>query len=246
MATASRLDAPPSFASLRAGGAALFLDFDGTLVEIADAPDRIVVREGLSMQLRALSRQLEGRLAVVTGRAREDITSHLDLSGIAVAGSHGADIFDATGERLGEEAKGLPTATLDYLREAADRHGLMLETKPHGAALHYRQNPDAEPQALASAQEAAEEAGMAVKFGKCIVELVWPGIHKGRALATFMDAPPFQGAMPIFVGDDVTDEDGFSVASDMGGAGILIGAPRSSSARYRLDGVEELYAWLER
>ena len=133
MDSAADLPAPPSLAELTAQGpVALFLDFDGTLVEIAATPEAIVVPEKLAARLWALSDRLGGRLALVSGRAVANLEEHCGPLGIACAGSHGLSRFSAARERLGEEPRALPPAVLDAIGEFAAAEGFDLETKVHG------------------------------------------------------------------------------------------------------------------
>ena len=122
--------------------AALFLDFDGTLVDIAPRPGDIHVPDGLLDRLHALRDRLEGRLALVSGRALDDLTGHLGQPAICRAGSHGASRFLADGTRLGDEPRGLSDGSVAELRAFAEAHGLFYETKTHGGALHFRGAPE--------------------------------------------------------------------------------------------------------
>ncbi|MEQ8412315.1 MAG: trehalose-phosphatase [Erythrobacter sp.] len=236
---------PPRLADLLdEGPTALFLDFDGTLVEIAPGPDAIAPRAGLADALGRLADRLEGRLAVISGRAIHDIERHIGALGIAAAGSHGTDIRTAAGEPLGEGPAGLPDAISSALRGFAEREGLAYEAKPHGGALHYRSAPGRGEDAHAFASKLAEAHGWKVQGGKGVVELVARGASKGGAVDLFMDAAPFAGARPFFIGDDLTDEAGFEVCEARGGAGIIVGDREPTAARYRLGSVGDVHAWL--
>jgi len=236
---------PPRLADLLdEGPTALFLDFDGTLVEIAPGPDAIAPRAGLAEALQALAGQLEGRLAVISGRAIADIERHVGALGIAAAGSHGTDIRTAKGEALGDGPAGLPDDIAHALRGFAEREGLAYEAKPHGGALHYRSAPERGEDAHAFARNLAEQHGWQVQGGKDVVELVARGASKGGAVELFMASGPFAAARPFFIGDDLTDEAGFEACEAFGGAGIIVGDREPTAARYRLEGVAEVHAWL--
>jgi trehalose 6-phosphate phosphatase len=226
---------------------ALFLDFDGTLVELAETPDRIRVPPALEPLLRRLRRKLEGRLAIVSGRSIADLERHLPNAGIAFSGSHGLELRFAGGAAL---PLSVP-AGIDDVRErarafAAATEGLIAEDKPAGVALHYRQAPDAETRVLEFAAGLARRHGFAVQPGKMVAELVPRGATKGDALRAFMTEPEFANARPLFVGDDLTDEHGFTAAAALSGAGILVGAPRATAAAYRLPSAAAVRDWLER
>ncbi|RDC59608.1 Trehalose-phosphatase [Alteripontixanthobacter maritimus] len=242
---AQTLPAPPTLAELLlTTPVALFLDFDGTLVEIADTPDTIEVPGELGPRLRLLASRMDGRLAIVSGRSIDDIATHFDSEGLARAGSHGASRFAADGARLGEEPAGLDDDTVQLLTAYADKTGCHLERKSHGAALHFRQVPEAGDAAIAFATELARRKGLDVKTGKAVIELVQRGATKAAAVTAFMATEPFKGATPIFIGDDVTDEDGFRSATAHGGFGILVGNRDGSAARYALPNVPSVHDWL--
>ena len=240
------LPAPPSLRDLSdARPLALFLDFDGTLVDLAPGPDQIVVPPRLVTALNALSERLDGRLALVSGRAIVDLEKHLGPLELARAGSHGADCRLADGTVLGAAPAGLAAAALAELAAFAEAEGFVREDKPHGGALHYRHDPALENKGLAFAETFAARHGLGVKRGKCVIEFVATGADKGRAVAALMAEPPFIGALPIFVGDDVTDEDGFRAAGNFEGFGVLVGERDESVARYGLSRPADVYRWLE-
>lgn len=240
------LPAPPSLASLAAiGPVALFLDFDGTLVEIAPTPDTIVVPAGLLARLCALAERLNGRLALVSGRAIDNLELHCGSLGVACAGSHGLARYSAGRERLGGEPLSVPANVFESLGKFAAEEGFELEAKAHGAALHYRSDPSLEQRGLDFASALADEHGLTVKRGKCVIELVPPGADKGTAVRAFMAEPPFDGARPVFIGDDLTDEDGFKAAHELGGFGVLVGRRTTTKARYGVADPAAVQQWLD-
>jgi trehalose 6-phosphate phosphatase len=226
-------------------GAALFLDFDGTLVELAETPQAIDVPAALGPLLDRLRRRLGGRVAIVSGRSLADLERHLACPGISVSGSHGAELRLAGGAALPVSVPaGLDEARARVARFAAGTDGVIVEEKPAGIALHYRLAPEREEAALALMEELARGGGFTVQRGSMVAELRPAGGGKGAALRAVMAEPAFVGARPVFVGDDLTDEDGFEAAAAAGGAGVLVGPPRPTAARYRLGSVGAVERWL--
>ena len=246
MGNPDTLPAPPPLAELvRERGVSLFLDFDGTLVELAPTPDGITVPVDLARQLYTLSTRLDHRFALVSGRSLDDLEGHLGTLSFARAGSHGASRILGDGTRLGEVPTALPEQVGQALEAFAREHGLIHEAKAHGAALHFRDRPDLQERVHDFARGLARDHSLDVKHGKCVAELVQPGATKAGAVDVFMEIEPFASTIPIFVGDDVTDEDGFRAATALGGFGIAVGERPSANARYHLDTVQDVYEWLK-
>ena len=227
-------------------GASLFLDFDGTLVEIAETPDAVAVAPAVPSLLARLSAALEGRVAIVSGRPVGEVRELVAPAMLTVAGSHGLEIATLDGTVQAPDRPASLDAALVAAGELAARHpGVLVEDKPFGVGLHYRRAPDAAAAADRLADALAAEHGLAVQRGKMVVELRLPGRDKGAAVALLMAEPPRRGRRPVFMGDDVTDEAGFAAVRALGGAGILVGPPRDTAALYRLDDVAAALAWLD-
>ena len=224
-------------------GWALFLDLDGTLLDIAPTPDAVIVPPGLIDILAGLRQRLGGALAVVTGRARD--TADRLLAPLAPPGGfgHGAELRDAEGRITGAEAiPPLPAEWAERLaRAAAAWPGAILERKPHGVALHYRAAPDHAP-AMRRALETllAGHAGHFALLPAHMAFEIRPLLAtKARAVDALMEAAPFRGRRPVFVGDDVTDEAGMEAARRRGGLGLHVG-------RDFRGGPTEVRAWIAR
>ena len=205
--------------------AAYLLDFDGTLVDIAPAPDQVVVDPGLAASLRALRTRAGGAVAIVTGRPIAQVDALLRDAATAIAGEHGTALRHAPGGPITIAAlPHAPDAWAAAAQAAVARHpGTLLEGKRHGFVLHYRANPSAGP-ALRASLEAllTEQPGFEIMAAKMAWELRPMGVSKATAVQAIMRHPPFAGRIPIFVGDDVTDEAGMDAARALGGVGLRV------------------------
>lgn len=234
---------PPKLVGARLS---LFLDFDGTLVDIASRPQDVVVAHGLPEALVALSLRLDGRLAIVSGRSLAVLDQILAGAPLAMAGSHGGEFRPAGAARAEALAEPLPRPLCEALATFAwENGGLVFEAKPFSAAVHYRDRPQVGEALFAHAAKLAAQYGAHIKHGKMVVELTMPGSDKGNAVTRFMSLAPFAGSRPLFVGDDVTDEDAFAAVRRFDGGGILVGPMRPTHALWRLDNVAAVHRWLE-
>lgn len=203
---------------------ALFLDFDGTMVDIAPQPHAVHVPQPLLTLLQDLDRYLQGAIAVISGRPIQQLDAFLDPLKLAMAGVHGAERRGADG-RLHL----LDTHPFDAVEEAActlaaEHPGLLVENKRGSLALHYRQRPELEELCLRTMQAAVDTVpGMTLLRGKMVAEAKPGGATKGHAIEAFLAEAPFAGRTPVFIGDDVTDEAGFSTVQRLGGVGIKVG-----------------------
>jgi trehalose 6-phosphate phosphatase len=239
----TRRERPPAL-DLRA--VALFLDLDGTIAAMEPQPGDVGPLPTRTALLRRLGEQLDGRLAVLTGRTLEDVDRILEGSVTPAAAVHGLVRRDPAGiVETSDPSPGIAAARVALQSLAEARPGLVLEEKQLSLALHYRHAVDSAEGVLDATRRIAETHGLALQAGVMVSELRTPGPHKGDALRGLMDEPLFAGFTPIMVGDDITDESAFAAAGDLGGWGILVGPPRPTAARYRLDGVGAVLAWLE-
>ena len=206
---------------------ALLLDVDGTLIDIAPRPDLVVVPPGLLDALRSLRGSLGGALAVISGRPVEQVDLLLDGAPYAVAGEHGGAVRHAPDEPIDRPA--LPTPPQDWLaaaeRLAQAHRGVLLEHKARGFVIHYRAVPELGPMLR---DAVAAILGGTQDFALLAAHMAWEvrprGTDKGVAVAALMQRPPLQGRIPLFIGDDVTDEDAMAKARELGGAGLRVDA----------------------
>ena len=220
-----------------ARSAAAFLDIDGTLLDIAPTPDSVIVPARLPELLYQLWMRFDGALALVSGRALDDIDRLFAPYRFPAAGGHGCEIREPNGCLLQPT---LEATQVSALHEAISTYefsstGVLVEYKPFGVAIHYRLSPEAEPQVTACVQTALARlgTGFALQRGKCVQEIKPVGISKGSAIRHLMDRWPFRGRKPFFIGDDATDESGFEAVNLAGGTSIRVGDGTSGSlARY--------------
>ncbi|MDL2399018.1 trehalose-phosphatase [Rhizobium mayense] len=207
---------------------ALFLDIDGTLLDLAETPEAIVVPPSLPFALQALSRQLDGALALVTGRAVAFVDPLFAPFHFPVAGLHGAERRDAAG-RLRRAL--IPPAFQEMKRVIAQEvgawPGVLVEDKGAAVAVHYRLAPEREGDVAEAMQRYLQEAGpdWILQHGKLVVEICPAHASKGHAVEAFLGEPPFSGRRPLAIGDDVTDETMFGVANRLGGQSVRVGTP---------------------
>ncbi|MEJ5128508.1 trehalose-phosphatase [Comamonas sp. MYb21] len=227
------------------GDAALFLDFDGSLVPMAPTPDSIAVPTGLVPLLRDLQGRLGGAVAIISGREIAVLDAYLQPLQLACAGAHGAQRRNARGQQC-NDAPGDISAVIDACEQLAKAHpALYVEPKQSGVALHYRRDPSLEGLCLRSLQAMlAHRPQWTLLRGKQVLEMLPVGASKGRAMDAFMQEPPFVGRTPFFVGDDISDESGFTAVLAERGVAIKVGAG-VSCASHRLDDVEAVYHWLQ-
>jgi trehalose 6-phosphate phosphatase len=225
---------------------ALFLDFDGTIVAIANRPDDVRLNPETREALADLNGLLAGALAIVTGRDIATVDRFLAPLRLSIAGVHGLMRRDAQGHTYAAVVdSGLPTAIERAVSPLLEKHpGLLVERKYGALALHYRGYPELE-QASIEAMESVlgEFREIEVKRGKMVVEVKAIGGNKGAAIADFLNEKPFAGRRAVFAGDDVTDEDAFVLVNARGGISIKVG-PGTTLATYRAAGTVEFLAWL--
>ncbi|MGE0100050.1 MAG: trehalose-phosphatase [Hydrogenophaga sp.] len=233
-----------TFPRLLTDRSALFLDFDGTLADLAQRPDSVQVPRELVPLLDRLHDRLHGALALVTGRAREDIEPMLSPWRWPAAFEHGSVRQSTHGSSLQPEPLGL-AAVLQAARNLAAHHtGLLVEHKRTSMALHFRQTPSLEALCVTTMASAiANDPDLQLLRGKAVVEVKSARVSKGRAIEAFMQEAPFAGRAPVFAGDDVTDEAGFEVVQRLGGEGIKVG-DGPTCALHRCPSPDALRTWL--
>lgn len=228
---------------------ALFIDIDGTLVELAAHPSMIRIDAYTRRMLERLQPLLGGALAVLSGRCLVDVDRLLMPLVLPAGALHGLERRERSGTKTlagppPEVAAAIGRACAEGI---ADMKGAWIEEKSGiGFALHFRTAPRQGPAVRRLAQEvAAASSGLyMVQLGDCVAELKPVGIDKGTALRALLETGPFQGRRPIMVGDDLTDESAFEAARQSGGLGIIVGARRPTRASHALASPRTVLEWL--
>lgn len=231
--------------SLRLSSAdALFLDFDGTLVEFASTPEAVVVSRELQLLLQAWNKALSGAVCLVSGRSLDSLRALVDLP-LCMAGSHGSEWWYGRGE---VESLALENPSFcklkTQLQAFAREENLLAEDKGHSLAMHFRQSPEKEA-ALDTYIDRQLQGVTHVRLikGNCVREIQPQGVDKGTALGHFMQNAPFKGRRPVYLGDDTTDEDAFAWVNQRSGLSVKVGSGETC-AQYRLSHCGEVFAFL--
>ena len=227
---------------------ALFLDVDGTLLEIVDNPADVVADASLVAMLKSIETGLGGALALVSGRTLEELDRIFSPASFAVAGTHGSELRLPDGRIERSTSNRPPDTERCRLQAFVERNsGLLLEVKDTGMALHYRRAPGLEDEARQLILDVVDRLGPAFRLidGKKVLEIV-PCTHdKGAALRRFMRHPVYADRVPVFIGDDVTDEDGFLVINELEGISVKVGNVGETAANYSMPDVGAVRQWLE-
>ncbi len=213
-----------TFVEMLCPSCALFLDFDGTMVDIAPQPEAVRVPQPLIDSMAWLHAYLNGAVAIISGRTIEQIDAFLHPLRLPVAGVHGAERRTAGGALNRMAAPPLDTVQAAAAALVHAHPALRMEHKGSSIALHYRQAPELEALCLDAMQAAVQASpGLTLLRGKMVAEAKPVGASKGRAVEDFLGEAPFTGRVPLFIGDDITDEIGFSTVQRLGGLGIKVG-----------------------
>lgn len=227
---------------------ALFLDVDGTILCFADTPNGVAPSVRVSQILQKITECLEGAVALISGRTIDNLDHLFAAQKLPAAGLHGLERRDSGGHLhvLGE------AETLEHLRPSltnlADSNaGVILEDKGRALAIHYRRAQDAAEGIRQRVDDLVRSSAgdLMVIHGKMVSEIKPRHADKGSAIRAFMGEAPFAERVPVFIGDDVTDEDGFAAVNALKGYTIHVGDTATTVAHYRLSDVDEVVDWLE-
>lgn len=229
------------------GSHSLFLDVDGTLLEFAARPDGVSVPAALHEVLSDLQHRLEGAVALISGRPLNVLDTLFHPLRLPAAGLHGLEVRNGGDD---EPAPVAPPALATVLARAhaftAQRPGTVVEDKGSSIGLHWRNAPMQEVPMRRFADDALEGLpGYRLQLGNQVAELRPEGADKGDAIAALVEQAPFRGRIPVFAGDDLTDEHGFAVVNDRGGISVLVGSREPSAARHGLADTGAVLEWLQ-
>jgi trehalose 6-phosphate phosphatase len=216
---------------------ALLLDFDGTLVEIAARPDGVIVPAELVDVLRRIETRLGGALALVSGRTMADIDYFLKPHRFDIAALHGAErrVDDRVCHVSHQENERLRPVVKELASALAGKDGVVIEDKGATVAVHWRLAPSLEATVMALVDKALHDLGpgFRLQMGKSVAEIAPQAADKGRAIEALLADPPYRGRRPVFIGDDLTDEEGFAAVGRLGGIAVRVG-PDRGIAQYRV------------
>lgn len=229
---------------------AILLDVDGTLLDIAPRPQDVVVPPSLRRTLAVLSDRVDGALALVSGRPLADLDRLFSPLRLPAIGGHGAEMRLAVGGTpIARHAARLDQRLREAVKAAAARHaGITVEDKGYSVALHYRLAPR---EGLALGHELRHlcanwnDPSIELLSGKAVIEVKSRSFNKGMAVREMMRHAPFSGRIPVFVGDDRTDEDAFAVVPEFGGVGASVGR-RLAQVECSFASPAEVRQWLDR
>jgi trehalose 6-phosphate phosphatase len=225
----------------------LFLDVDGTLIELSDTPLDTFADSKLKTILANVAERLGGAVALVSGRSVAYLDALFAPLQLPTAGLHGVERRKASGEMVGAS---FVDSQLDRARVALAalvqaNPGTLLEDKGRTIAVHFRLAPECESTITDTVRSVAAQLGTNyhIQAGNMMLEIKPRGFSKAAAIKAFLQEPPFSGRKPVFVGDDLTDQEGFKTVEDHGGISIAVG--ERVHGQFRVAGTAIVRRWLE-
>lgn len=214
--------------TLHDGRVCLFLDVDGTLIDIAPRPESVVVPPSLVTALERVSEILDGAVALISGRTIGNLDMLFRPLRLSASGVHGAEVrFEPEGPVTHAGDAVLAPELVEAIRQTAEREGgAPVEDKRFSVAVHYRQSPETGPRLKVALEElvaAARDPSLKILPGHMVFEVKRATHDKGSAVGRFMAHPPFTGRTPWFFGDDITDMPGFAAVTARGGQAFSVG-----------------------
>ena len=225
----------------------LFLDVDGTLIELTDSPLDTVADAELKALLGQVAERLGGAIALISGRSIDYLDGLFSPLKLPAAGLHGVERRRASGTLQGASFTDTQlTAARASVNTLVQAHpGTSVEDKGRTLAVHYRMAPQHEAALRQALVDIAKPLGTNyhIQEGNKVLEIKPRGFTKATAIKAFMQEPPFSGRKPVFVGDDLTDQDGFRMVEDQGGVSIAVGD--RVHGQFRFETVSAVRRWLQ-
>jgi trehalose 6-phosphate phosphatase len=228
---------------------ALYLDIDGTLLDVALTPSTVHIPPDLPTLLDELSRRLSGALAIVTGRPLAEADHLLKPAQLVAAGVHGAQMRLSVSGQVESLAPTLdPFLQADIRKIVEDLPGVVFEDKGNGIALHYRLAPEQQPALLLMLENLLSKYPdqFSIFGGRKVMEILPVGFSKGRALRKLATLPTFVNRTPVMIGDDIADVDAFQAAEELGGFGLKVAGEHFSKDEAAFQGPADVLNWLEK
>jgi len=224
---------------------AIFLDIDGTLIPHANHPNNIIVPKNLKFLLYNLRNKLNGALALISGRMVKDIQNIINPLKLSVSGIHGLEYTNELGEYLINDIEPLPLYIYEKLFKFSKNYpGSFIEKKNISVALHYRNAPGMEKKAINFINRLICDSNLKLLKGNKVLELVPKNSNKGNAINFFMKKQAFSNKIPIYIGDDVTDEYGFEFVNNLGGYSIKVGYENNTLANFFIKDTKSVIKFL--
>lgn len=236
----------PEWLRTNADDWAIFIDIDGTLLEMAPRPDAVIVPIGLAAMLGALADRLGGALALSTGRSVAEADRLLTPLKLVTSGVHGTEVRSSPNDTATMLVPPVSAALLKEVMDVAQMSPeIIVETKGAGVAVHYRQVPELRSVLEIELGRIADRRDTIVlRPGRRVLEIVPKGYTKGAGLAWLMRRPPFEGRRPIMIGDDYGDESALAMAQSLGGVGLRVAGEYFAPEVSDFEGVAATRAWL--
>lgn len=227
---------------------ALFLDVDGTLIELAETPDGVNVPQELKSLLGEVASRLNGALALISGRTIANIDELFAPLRLCASGVHGVERRGPDGQlvRVPIDLSALREVHQELSEFARSREGILIEDKRFAIAVHFRLAPEYAAEVHEWTERIVGRLGSAyvLQAGKCVYEIRPSATTKGTAVRTFMEQEPFAGRQPVYIGDDVTDEDAFEAVNALRGISVRVGDAATTRATHRLASVTDVHRWI--
>jgi trehalose 6-phosphate phosphatase len=220
------------------------MDIDGTLIDLAPSPEAVIVPESLRANLSSLHKSVAA-IALVSGRSLRQIDRLFAPLVLPASGQHGAELRLRDQVAENHPLPAIRAVVAPLTQFAADHHGILIEDKGDSIAVHYRAVPVLAEEVQNFARRlVGDSPEVEVLPARMAVDIKPRSVSKGAAIAWFMGQEPFEGRVPVFVGDDHTDETGFGAVNKMGGLSIRVGGETESAARFSLGSSAAVREWI--